>query len=138
LILIDNLIIPTVGRLPRAIYSNIFALNQLDYGQGQTHDTVTETHDNWHDLTIDWQPDYIRWLIDGRVVRTLLKNETFRAEYRGFLVPTEESRISFSIWDGGQGAEGTAEWAGTPTNWRVYRESVWLGLILDLTFSGSI
>lgn len=31
--------------------------------------------------------------------------------------PSEPSRISFSLWDGGQGAEGTADWAGTPTDW---------------------
>ncbi|KAI9025495.1 concanavalin A-like lectin/glucanase domain-containing protein [Hyaloraphidium curvatum] len=99
-----------VGRLPTSVYSNWFAANDLDYGQGQIHDLGSETHDNWHTLTIDWKPDYIRWLSDGRVLRTLLKNQTSK-------FPTEESRISFSIWDGGQGAPGTADWAGSPTDW---------------------
>lgn len=31
--------------------------------------------------------------------------------------PTEISRVAFSIWDGGMGAKGTADWAGCPTDW---------------------
>ncbi|KAJ2373505.1 putative glycosidase CRH2, partial [Coemansia sp. RSA 2607] len=73
---------------------------------------------DYHDYTIDWSADAINWLVDGTVIRTVRKQDTFDAASNSYKFPTSESRVAFSIWDGGNsGAQGTQEWAGYPTPW---------------------
>lgn len=62
-------------------------------------------------------PDYIQWAVDGRIMRTVYKNQTWNEGCKCFKYPMREARIALSIWDGGMGAQGTAEWAGGPTDW---------------------
>ena len=38
--------------------------------QDQAYDTMTGGLDNWHDYTIEWTPEYIKWTMDGVVKRT--------------------------------------------------------------------
>jgi len=73
---------------------------------------LTDTFSNYHDYTIDWQPDELNFLIDGKTVRTLKKSDTMTngvAEY-----PTTPARIQLSIWPAGtsSSSQGTVEWAG--------------------------
>lgn len=73
----------------------------------------------------------LRWVIDGNEVRTVQREETLTDGRYNF--PNRPSRIQFSMWDGGMGAPGTADWAGTPTDWsdpdRVYSMEVdWVNI----------
>ncbi|KAJ6557946.1 glycoside hydrolase family 16 protein [Mycena capillaripes] len=79
---------------------------------GATADGITDTFANYHDYTIDWQPDTLNFLIDGKVVRTVKKSDTIVngvAEY-----PTTPARIQLSIWPAGtaSSAAGTVQWSG--------------------------
>jgi beta-glucanase (GH16 family) len=69
-------------------------------------------------------PDYITWYIYGKAVHTVRKTDTERLSNGTYKFPNKLSRVQFSIWDGCPSAEGTAHWAGTPTDWsdksRVY------------------
>ncbi|KAI0792520.1 concanavalin A-like lectin/glucanase domain-containing protein [Abortiporus biennis] len=85
---------------------------------GNTSDGLTDTFSNYHDYTIDWQPDTLTWLIDGKTVRTLKRSDTVDstgvARY-----PSTPSRIQLSIWPAGinTSAPGTVEWAGGMIDW---------------------
>ncbi|KAN0059706.1 putative glycosidase CRH2 [Thecaphora frezii] len=67
----------------------------------------------WHEYGLDWQPDSLKWLIDGKVVRTVTKQEA------GVNYPRSPSRVQFSTWAGGNSTnpQGTIEWAGGPIDW---------------------
>ncbi|KAJ7223670.1 concanavalin A-like lectin/glucanase domain-containing protein [Mycena haematopus] len=79
---------------------------------GEIATGLTDTYSNYHDYTIDWQPDTLQFLIDGNVVRTLKKSDTIVngvAEY-----PTTPARVQLSLWPAGtaSSAAGTVQWAG--------------------------
>ena len=77
------------------------------------------TFDDWHTYEIDWQPDQTQWIIDGQVMRTLKKSDTFNVTSNRYQYPQTPSRLQMSIWPAGQAsnAEGTIAWAGGEINW---------------------
>jgi len=94
--------------------SNFFFEGHVDYtaGNGATHDVSSDTHDNYHDYTIDWQPDTLTFSIDGNVVRTVQKADTLvNGVYQ---YPTSPARVQLSIWGGGlpNSPPGVVTWAG--------------------------
>lgn len=72
-----------------------------------------------HDYEIDWQPDTITWSIDGKVVRTLDREDTWNATANRYSYPQTPSRVQLSLWPGGlpTNGEGTIEWAGGLVQW---------------------
>ncbi|KAJ2533464.1 putative glycosidase CRH2 [Coemansia sp. RSA 1933] len=80
--------------------------------------TMADTSADFHDYTFDWSEDQIVWSVDGTVIRTLNRADTYNAANGTYAFPDTRGRVAFSIWDGGNsGAQGTADWAGTPTPW---------------------
>ncbi|KAI8057696.1 concanavalin A-like lectin/glucanase domain-containing protein [Syncephalis plumigaleata] len=84
--------------------------------QGSEHALEFDTTVDFHEYSIDWQPDYISWYVDGKLIRTAQRSTT-RQSNGTYNYPSKLSHVQMGIWDGGQGAKGTAEWAGTPTDW---------------------
>ncbi|KIY73018.1 glycoside hydrolase family 16 protein, partial [Cylindrobasidium torrendii FP15055 ss-10] len=89
---------------------------------GENHGTtvkdLSDTYSNYHDYTIDWQPDALTWSIDGNVVRTLKQSDT--VDSNGVAnYPSTPSRVQLSIWPAGTNAsaQGTIDWAGGEINW---------------------
>lgn len=74
---------------------------------------------NWHDYEINWTPDKIEWLVDGKVGRTQLKKDTFNKTSNRYDFPQTPSRVQLSLWPGGAdtNAAGTVAWAGGPIQW---------------------
>jgi beta-glucanase (GH16 family) len=93
-------------------------------GNGQTHRDLTDTNQNYHDYTvcsphflfasfsnnfhpllrlrraqIDWQPDKLRFLIDGQEVRSVNKQDTLVDGV--YQYPTTPARVQLSVWAGG-------------------------------------
>ncbi|KAF8183118.1 glycoside hydrolase family 16 protein [Pholiota molesta] len=85
---------------------------------GGIHGGLTDTFSDYHDYTIDWQPDALTFSIDGKVVRTVKKTDTLDANGVADY-PTTPARIQFSLWPAGINgtAPGTIEWAGGMINW---------------------
>jgi len=85
---------------------------------GQTHSGLSDTFSNYHDYTIDWQPDQLTWSIDGKVVRTLKKSDTTGSDGVAHY-PSTPSRVQLSIWPAGITGtpEGTLTWAGGMIDW---------------------
>ena len=80
---------------------------------------LSDTRENWHTYEIDWQPDYINWSIDDKVVRTLKRDSTYNDTTKQYDYPQTPSRVQLSLWPGGlpSNGEGTIEWAGGLVNW---------------------
>ncbi|KAI1303401.1 hypothetical protein EDD11_005342 [Mortierella claussenii] len=134
----DEIDFEFVGRDPSEAQTNFYYSTPpdlppslIDYGNTGKERLGNNTALGFHDYEIEWMPDHIMWKVDGTVIRTVLRNQTkddvdpatgapiidkvtgqIKKKY-----PSTPARIQFGIWDGGQGSEGTASWAGTPTNW---------------------
>ncbi|CAG8462376.1 3805_t:CDS:2 [Diversispora eburnea] len=96
--------------------SNFFWNGLLLYGvNGGVHSVPNGPIDTkFHTYTFDWQPDRITWKIDGQVVRTLWRKDTYKDGVYQF--PSNPSYVQLGIWDG-SGAPGTAKWANGPIDW---------------------
>lgn len=79
----------------------------------------SDSRQNWHTYEVDWQPDYINWSIDGNVVRTLKRDDTYNETTNQHMYPQTPSRVQLSLWPGGlpSNGEGTIEWAGGLVDW---------------------
>jgi beta-glucanase (GH16 family) len=65
--------------------------------------------DQFHNYTMNYEPNKLEWLIDGKVVRSVAKGD------KPF--PKNEGRLFASIWDTCKEAPGTQTWAHGPSAW---------------------
>lgn len=74
---------------------------------------------NFHDYEIDWKPDTLTWSIDGKVVRTLKKSDTWNATANRYTFPQTPARVQLSLWPAGlpTNPKGTIDWAGGQITW---------------------
>ncbi|RUP43320.1 concanavalin A-like lectin/glucanase domain-containing protein [Jimgerdemannia flammicorona] len=118
----DELDFEWVGRSPRQVQTNWYQNGVFDWSRGVFSDLpeLDDASASFHEYTIGWEADQVRWFVDGRCVRVL--------ELNGTNVFGRSQQWHFSVWDGGSGSPSTAAWAGGPTNWtspdRVYRMEV--------------
>jgi beta-glucanase (GH16 family) len=86
---------------------------------GGTHNISSDSFSNYHEYTINWQPESLSWAVDGNVVRTIEKSSTLDAASGVYRYPTTPSRIQFSLWPAGIPGtpEGEVQWAGGMINW---------------------
>lgn len=98
--------------------SNFYALGILNYSNSE-NSTTTSTFSNWHYYELNWEEDELTWLIDGDVIRTLRRDDTWNSTTERYDYPQTPSRIELSLWLGGDSSngEGTIEWAGGETQW---------------------
>lgn len=60
------------GDLPSSLYATLHGPGYSgDKGRGEVHDLGLQIADEFHVFAIDWMPDQVSWLVDGRVVQTL-------------------------------------------------------------------
>lgn len=93
--------------------TNLYWLGVPNYNNGKTIDGLTDTFANYHDYTIDWQQDTLRFLIDNKEVRSVAKADLKDA------YPSTPSRVQLSLWPAGinSSAPGTVQWSGGMINW---------------------
>jgi len=114
----DEIDFEWVGVDLESAQSNFYFQGITDYNNGENL-TVSNTVENEHTYTIDWQPDQITWSIDGKVGRTLKKSDTFNETTKQYHYPQTPSRVQLSLWPAGlsRNGEGTIEWAGGLVDW---------------------
>ncbi|KAJ7100019.1 glycoside hydrolase family 16 protein [Mycena belliarum] len=78
---------------------------------------LTDTFQNYHDYTIDWQPNTLTFLVDGKVVRTVKKSDLTVDGVTQY--PTTPARVQLSLWPAGtaSSAAGTVQWSGGLINY---------------------
>ncbi|WPK23044.1 hypothetical protein PUMCH_000268 [Australozyma saopauloensis] len=98
--------------------TNFYSLGLLNYTNSKNY-TTTDTYENYHYYEIDWAEDQTQWIIDGNVVRTLKRSDTWNLTKNRYDYPSTPSRVQFSLWPAGSdlNALGTVQWAGGPINW---------------------
>lgn len=107
-----------VGYDLNEVQSNYYWQGQLDYKNMLPAKVSSNTEENYHEYTIDWQEDKIEWIIDGNTVRTLNKEDTKNSTTGDYAFPQTPCRIQFGLWPAGDSsAQGTREWAGGPIQW---------------------
>ncbi|KAI8894888.1 concanavalin A-like lectin/glucanase domain-containing protein [Globomyces pollinis-pini] len=116
----DEIDFEVVGGDKTAAQSNVFYKGIPDYGKRVAYHQIGDVIGP-RTYTIDWTPTYIKWSVDGRLVRTYSINDRLAVEgmtprgEKSF--PVTPSRIQIGIWDAGSGPEGTSIWAGGPIPW---------------------
>ncbi|KAJ2464970.1 putative glycosidase CRH2, partial [Coemansia sp. RSA 2320] len=107
-----------VGSERGSVQSNYYWHNELDYTKMVRSQPLTDTTQSYHSYQIVWTPDSIQWSVDGQPpFRTVSRADTWDPASNVFKYPDAEAYVSFSVWDGGSGAKGTADWAGGAINW---------------------
>jgi beta-glucanase (GH16 family) len=125
----DEIDFEWVGKNRREVQTNYYYNTKYDgpdYTKGQLHPLNFDTTSTYHTYTFEWTPSRITWYVDGAIIRVVNRLSTLSNGVYRF--PSRPGKVSFNVWDGGMGAQGTAEWAGTPTDWsnpnKVYTMSV--------------
>ena len=108
-----------VGKDLTTAQTNIYWQALPYYGNSGNISNLTDTFDDWHTYTIDWQPDQIIWSVDGVVGRTKTRASTWNSTSGLYNYPQTPSRVQISLWAGGASnqPQGTIDWAGGPINW---------------------
>jgi hypothetical protein len=99
-----------IGSQTTQAQSNYFGKgNTTTYDRGQMN-PVANPQTEFHTFAIDWRPNATEWLIDGKVVRTLLFNDAVGGEN----YPQTPMNVRLGNWVAGSpsNAQGTIEWAG--------------------------
>ncbi|KAI8373850.1 concanavalin A-like lectin/glucanase domain-containing protein [Blakeslea trispora] len=113
----DEIDFEMIGNDLRSVQTNYFWGKLIEYNvNGGIHKIDGADLDkDYHKYTIDWTPDKIDWIVDGRVIRTKKRSET--CDHSGVCkFPSQPARVQIGIWDG-SGKPGTAEWSRGPIDW---------------------
>ncbi|KAF1952914.1 concanavalin A-like lectin/glucanase [Byssothecium circinans] len=99
--------------------SNYYSQGVTDYTKTKNLTVTPETVSKSHEYCIDWKPEELKWIIDGKEARTVKKSETWNATAGRFAYPQTPSRVMLSLWPAGKqgNAEGTVLWAGGSIDW---------------------
>ena len=99
--------------------------------------TTSNTFQNEHTYTIDWQPDSITWSIDGEERRKVSKDDYYNETSKTYDFPQTPSRVMLSVWPAGlpSNGEGTIEWAGGLVDWdsEYMQNGYYYALVKDVT-----
>ncbi|GAM82201.1 hypothetical protein ANO11243_001800 [Dothideomycetidae sp. 11243] len=98
--------------------SNYYFQGITNYGN-EMNLSVSNTVQNTHTYEIDWSPDQLTWSIDGNVLRTLKKSDTYNTTDNQYHYPQTPSRVQLSLWPAGlaSNGQGTIDWSGGLVNW---------------------
>lgn len=107
----DEIDIEFVGKSLYELQTNYFAINEFVLANGKYYPTPSNTYEVAHNVCVARTPQKIEWWMDGKLERTLLASSVPGK------FPYRPSKVVFTVWDGGSGAQGTSDWAGGPTDW---------------------
>jgi len=95
------------------------------------------TNTESHTYTIDWTQDSITWAVDGTVLRTKNRSDTWNATSGRWEFPQTPSTIELSLWPAGlsTNAPGTVDWAGGLVDWnsQYMQNGYYYALITDVS-----
>jgi len=100
------------------VQSNYYSQGVTNY-KNSGNLSVSNTVSTKHTYTIDWTPDELNWIIDGKTMRTKKRSETWNATSNRYDYPQTPSRIMLSLWPAGlpTNEKGTINWSGGLIDW---------------------
>jgi len=132
----DEIDFEFVGENVGDVQSNYYFQGITDYGNMLKLD-VDNTRSNVHTYTVDWQPDQLTWAVDGKVLRTLKKSDTYNSTDNTYHYPQSPSKIQLSLWPAGlpSNGEGTITWAGGLVDWNsgYMQNGYYYAMVSDVT-----
>lgn len=112
-----------LGGQDTSVESNFFGKGNTTTYDRAIYNPVTDPVGTWHTYTVDWTSAYIKWSIDGAVVRTLNYGDALALGGKNF--PQTPMKIKMGNWVGCADAAanepssptfGTCQWAGGPAS----------------------
>ncbi|KAI4253218.1 MAG: hypothetical protein LQ352_003818 [Teloschistes flavicans] len=99
--------------------SNYYYQGVPDYNNEKDLTVNSSTFDDFHTYELDWQPDQLTWSVDGSVMRTLKRSDTWNATTNSYHYPQTPARVELSLWPAGssKNGQGTISWAGGLVDW---------------------
>lgn len=115
----DEIDFEFVGTDLETAQSNFYFQGIPDYNNGKNLSVKSSTFDDYHTYEIDWQPTQLTWSVDGTVMRTLKRSDTWNTTTNQYHYPQTPARVELSLWPAGspKNGEGTIAWAGGLVNW---------------------
>ena len=115
----DELDFEFVGSELNQVQTNHYYQGELDFTKMKKHEIKDNTWLNYHNFEIFWTEDKVDWVIDGVVVRTLYKKDTWDPNAKVYKFPDSPMRLEIAIWPGGSEKNeiGTIMWAGGLVDW---------------------
>ncbi|KAJ1933897.1 putative glycosidase CRH2 [Linderina macrospora] len=104
-----------VGSTTNRVQANYHVDNQVELGNPVSSVVSSDPVTNYNEYRILWQPTSISWYVNGAVIRTVNRADTWAEGLQKFTFPQKPARLSFSIWDasGSTNPGATTSWAGT-------------------------
>jgi hypothetical protein len=98
---------------PNDLQTNYFGQGVIAKGTAASVNKSSINVNDWHTYGLNWQPDKLQWLIDGKVLRTVTQASA------GVNYPRSPSRIQISVWAGGNSTNppGVIAWSGGEIDW---------------------
>ncbi|QLG73405.1 hypothetical protein HG535_0E04890 [Zygotorulaspora mrakii] len=115
----DEIDFEFLGSELNSVQTNYFYRGALVYTHMEHVNITSSTHSEYHDYGFDWDEDRIHWLVDGVIVRTLFREDTWDETTQSFKYPETPMRLEVGLWPGGAANNhpGTIEWAGGTIDW---------------------
>lgn len=107
---LDEIDLEWLGGDTTQVETNYFGKGNTTTYDRATYETVASPQTTFHTYTIDWTSAYIKWFVDGNLVRTL----NYGDANGGKNFPQTPMQVKMGNWDGGSSTspEGTVQWAG--------------------------
>ncbi|AMD20494.1 HDL250Cp [Eremothecium sinecaudum] len=101
------------------VQTNYYHQGVLDHHKMEKHHISSDSFEEFHIYEVDWDNERILWLVDGVVVRTVYKRDTWDPAKRVYRYPQTPMSLQVSVWPAGtpESAEGTVQWAGGLVDW---------------------
>ncbi|KAI9692345.1 MAG: hypothetical protein M1822_006576 [Bathelium mastoideum] len=114
----DEIDFEFVGVDTQHTQSNFYWQGVDDYNN-ELNISASNTESQIHTYCFDWQPDALTWAVDGNVLRTLNKADTWNTTDNTFHYPQTPARIELSLWPAGisSNGQGTIDWSGGLVDW---------------------
>ncbi|ORX96493.1 concanavalin A-like lectin/glucanase [Basidiobolus meristosporus CBS 931.73] len=101
------------------------------YGHAKNASVGSDTSAGFNEYMIQWEEELINFWVNKKIVRTVLKKDTYNHTTKTFQYPARPAPVQLSIWDSNEQGKYTIDWAGGPTDWskpnteyKVYFESI--------------
>jgi len=107
-----------VGKEPTVGQSNFYFQDYKFYGvNGGQHKINGPANATYHKYGFHWDPNVIQWSIDGVIVRTVTKAQTWNPCDKKYHFPYQGGNIQLGVWDGST----SPSWSNGPINWKIIK-----------------